>query len=140
MARPGIGNRPTVGTTTLPGTKKRVPLFDEDGHRIRGADNKKAANLALARVKLGQGWRPEAPPASPEDWLVAKTCSEYLQYCERGVAKGSLSKGHRDTTKSMLNDLCRFCGALPVTELKNGPMVDVTDALIVRSRAAARFR
>jgi len=105
---------------TLPGTKKRVPLFDEDGNRIRGVDNKKAASLALARIKLGQGWRPEAPPASPEDWLVAKTCSEYLQYCERGVANGSVSKGHRDTTKSMLNDLCRFCGALPVTELKKG--------------------
>jgi integrase len=105
---------------TLPGSKKRVPLFDEDGNRIRGVDNKKAASLALARVKLGQGWRPEAPPASPDDWLVAKTCSEYLQYCERGVANGSVSKGHRDTTKSMLNDLCKFCGALPVSELKKG--------------------
>src|SRR2546421_12558583 len=46
---------------TLPGSKKRVPLFDEDGNRIRGVDNKKTAQLALARVKLGQGWQPEAP-------------------------------------------------------------------------------
>jgi hypothetical protein len=36
---------------TLPGSKKRVPLFDEDENRIRGIDNKKAAQLALARVK-----------------------------------------------------------------------------------------
>ncbi len=25
---------------TLPGTKKRLPLFDEDGQRIRGKENK----------------------------------------------------------------------------------------------------
>jgi len=71
---------------TLPGTKRRVALFDEDGIRIRGIDNKKAAQLALARVKLGQGWEPQAPPTSPEEWIVAKVCSEYLQYCERGVS------------------------------------------------------
>ena len=105
---------------TLPGCKKRVPLFDEDGNRIRGVDNKKAAQLALARVKLGQGWRPEAPPASPDEWIVAKVCSEYLQYCERGVANGTVSKGHRDGTDWMLNDLCKFCGALPVAQLKKG--------------------
>jgi hypothetical protein len=60
---------------TLPGCKKRVPLFDEDGNRIRGVDNKKTAQLAMARVKLGQGWQPEAPPASPDEWIVAKVCS-----------------------------------------------------------------
>jgi integrase len=105
---------------TLPGTKKRVPLFDEDGNRIRGAENKKAAQLALARVKLGQGWLPEAPPASPDEWIVAKVCSEYLQYCERGLANGTLSKGHRDGSVWLLNDLCKYCGALPVAQLKKG--------------------
>ena len=105
---------------TLPGCKKRVPLFDDDGNRLKGLENKKAAQLALARVRLGRGWQPEAPPASPEDWLVAKVCSEYLQYCERGVVNSSISKGHRDSAKWMLNDLCKFCGALPVTELKKG--------------------
>jgi hypothetical protein len=83
---------------TLPGTKNRVPLFNEDGNRIRGVENRKAAQLAMARVKLGQGWQPELPPASPDEWVVAKVCSEYLQYCERGVANGSVSKGHRDGT------------------------------------------
>jgi integrase len=105
---------------TLPGTKKRVPLFDEDGNRIRGAENKKTAHLAMARVKLGQGWQPATPPSSPDDLIVAKVCSDYLQYCERGVANGSLSKPHRDSARWMLNDLCRFCGALPVRELKRG--------------------
>ena len=56
----------------MPGTKKRVPLFDEDGQRIRGKENKEAAELALAREKLswedgdgrdagaatGSGWWP----------------------------------------------------------------------------------
>jgi len=36
---------------TVPGTKKRVPLFDEDGQRIRGKTNKEAAELALAKEK-----------------------------------------------------------------------------------------
>jgi hypothetical protein len=40
---------------TLPGTKKRVPLFDEDGVRIRGIENKKAAQLAKhATLQLAQ--------------------------------------------------------------------------------------
>jgi integrase len=106
---------------TLPGTKKRVPLHDEDGHRIRGVENKQAAQLALARVKLAGEWQPtSAFPTSNEEWLVAKVCSEYIQYCERGVANGTISKGHRDTTVSFLNDLCGYCGALPVAQLKKG--------------------
>lgn len=81
-------------------------------------DNKQAAQLALARVKLGQGWRPEAPPASPDDVVVANVCSDYLEYCKRGVANGSLSKGHLAGSSWMLNDFCKYCGALPVAELK----------------------
>lgn len=37
---------------TEPGTKKRVPLFDEKGERIRGKENKEAACTALARIKV----------------------------------------------------------------------------------------
>ena len=37
---------------TQPGTKKRMPLFDENGNRIRGKDNTEGAQVALARVKL----------------------------------------------------------------------------------------
>ena len=37
---------------TLPGTERRMPLFDEDGGRIRGTQNRKAAQLALARLTL----------------------------------------------------------------------------------------
>jgi hypothetical protein len=76
---------------TLPGTKKRVPLRDEDGNRIRGKESKQAAQFALARVKLAAGAPPEAAPAPGEPWLVARVCSEYLQYCDRGVANGTLS-------------------------------------------------
>jgi integrase len=106
---------------TLAGTKKRIPLFDDDGKRIRGIDQKKAAQLAMARVKLDAEWRPtaEAAPGSGE-WLVAKVCSEYIQYCERGVAKGTISSGHCTGAVAYLNDLCTFCGALPVAQLKKG--------------------
>jgi hypothetical protein len=94
----------------LPGTKRRAALFDEDGSRIRGIENRKAAQLALAWVKLGQGWEPQAPPTSPDEWIVAKVCSEYLQYCERGVANGILvvrqhrrllSKADRDAERTL---------------------------------------
>ena len=65
---------------TLAGTKLRVALFDEDGNRIRGVENKQAAQLALARVKLGGKWQPTAEqPAQPQEWLVARVCSEYIQ-------------------------------------------------------------
>lgn len=104
---------------TLPGTKRRVALFGEDGQRIKGKANKKAADLALSRVKL-QGWDQSPPTTSPEEYLVAQVCSEYLQYCERGLANGRLSQGHLATSKSFLNDLCQYCGALPVGQLKKG--------------------
>jgi integrase len=103
---------------TLPGSKKRIPLLDEDGARIRGKDNKERARLALARVKLvEQGELAPAPTAGGE-WLVARVCSEYIQYCDRGVASRTISADHRAAATSHLNDLCKFCGALPVAQLK----------------------
>ena len=103
---------------TQPGTKKRVGLFDENGERIRGKANKEAADLALAREKLS--WETEAGSGATtnNEWLVARVCSEYIQYCERGLTNGTISKSHRDNTVSFLNDLCEYCGALPVAQLK----------------------
>ena len=82
---------------TMPGTKKRVALFDAEGRRIRGKENKEAAELALAKEKVS--WETEATDtrAAHGQWLVAGVCSDYLQYCERGLANGTISKGHRDT-------------------------------------------
>ena len=105
---------------TPPGTKKRVPLLDEDSKRIRGKENRKAAELALARVKLAGKWRPTAEPAEEGQWLVARVCSEYLQYCEGGVVNGSISEGYRDEVVRRLNQLCDYCGALPVDQLRKG--------------------
>lgn len=106
---------------TLPGTKKRVPLFDDDGQPIRGLNNKKAAQLAFARLQLAGTWQPTSEhPVAGGEWLVAKVCSEYLQFCERGAASGSGSKGHHENASWILNDLCKYCGALPVAELKKG--------------------
>lgn len=105
---------------TLPETRKQVALYDEDGQQIRGEENKQAAQMALARVKVSGDWHPEAEPETPEEWLVARGCSEYIQYCERGVINGTISEGHRNSTVSFLNDLCTYCGALPVSQLKKG--------------------
>ena len=105
---------------TPPGTKRRVPLFDEDGKRVRGKENDKAADLALARMKAAGKWRPPAEPAPANEWSVVKVCSEYIQYCDRGVENGTISQGHRENTVRYLNALCEYCGAMPVSQLKKG--------------------
>lgn len=105
---------------TLPGTKKRCALFAEDGKRIKGLENKKEAQLALARIKLGQGWAPDAALETAETWIVARVCSEYIQYCQRGVKASTISKGHLEGTVSRLNNFCKYCGALPVAQVKKG--------------------
>jgi len=96
-----------------------MPLFDEHGHRIRGKESQQTAEMALAQVKVANQQQPDTAIA-PEGWLVARVCSGYLQYCEKGVASGTISKGHRANAVSWLNDLCSFCGALRVVELKKG--------------------
>jgi integrase len=105
---------------TMPGTKQRVALVDEQGQRIRGKENRQAAEMALARVNLANDADPAGSPIGLEGWLVAKVCSEYIQYCQRGVANGTLSESHHMGAVSFLNDLCQYCGALPVMKLKKG--------------------
>ncbi len=110
---------------TPQGTKQREPLLDEKGKRIRGPENKQAARLALARVRLKQGQASlseltVAPVAVTEDWSVARVCSEYLVHCERAVAAGRMHPEHRLGVIRYLNEFCRYCGALPVMELKRG--------------------
>ncbi len=106
---------------TLPGSKRRIPLYDDEGKRIKGAENKKQAALALSRIRIaGDGDVASVAPSAPDNWIVAKVCSDYLQYCERGVASGKLSRSHLDAARWALNDLCTYCGALEVRELKKG--------------------
>ncbi|HEV7223698.1 MAG TPA: hypothetical protein VGN42_13405, partial [Pirellulales bacterium] len=108
------------------GAKRRTPLFDEQGKRIRGQENKQAAELALARARLAAEWRPEPEETATgetcggEAWLVAKVCSEYLQHCRRRTAAGAMSAGHLEYSTRFLNDLCKYSGALRVVELKKG--------------------
>jgi len=123
----GIGSRPTAGTT-LPGTKKRVALFDENGERIRGREKQEIAEHALARAKLS-GEMQAIGPAADQEWIVARICSEYLQYCERSVAASSMSPGHRAAAVAFLNDLCGYCGALPVTKLTVAGVAKLQQAL-----------
>jgi integrase len=105
---------------TMPGTKKRVALFDEQGRRIKGKENQALAEIALAKAKVTWGDQTEGVATPPSQWLVAKVCSDYLQYCERGLAKRTISKSHYINSKTWLNDLCAFCGGLPVPQLKKG--------------------
>lgn len=104
----------------MPGTKNRVALFDEAGERIRGKDNQEAAEAALKRIKLAGVPELSEAPLAADRWLVAHVCSEYIQYCRRGVGNGAISKSHLNGTVSFLNDLCRYCGTMRVVELKKG--------------------
>jgi integrase len=105
---------------TPPGTKDRIPLLDEDGQRIRGDANRKAAELSLARVQVAGRWRPAPEPAPENAWLVAKVCSEYIQHCQRSAAAGTISADYRNEVARYLNSFCSYCGALPVAQLKKG--------------------
>ena len=105
---------------TPPGAKKRVPLTDENGKPIRGKDNKKLADLALARIKVARQWRPTPEPAGNDEWLVAKVCSDFIQDCERRSECGSVTSEYRDEVNRYLNSFSEYCGALPVSELKKG--------------------
>jgi integrase len=108
---------------TLEGGKRRVPLLDQAGKRIRGAENKQAAELALARVRLasdGRSTNTAAPAAPSEAWCVAKVCSEYLQACQQRKTAGTMSAAHCTNVVRYLNEFCKYAGALPVEELKRG--------------------
>ena len=97
---------------TEPGTKKRVPLFDENGERIRGKENRETARLALARIKLEDELTPSRPPAA-EDWTVARVCDVYLADLHMSANPEWASQ-----VEKWLNDFCSYCGALSVNELK----------------------
>jgi len=105
---------------TPPGTKRRVPLLDEDGKRIRGKENRQVAELALARVKVAGDWRPEVEPVPGDEWLVARVCSEYIERCQQGAAAKSISEEYADEVARRLNQLCEYCGSLPVSQLTKG--------------------
>jgi integrase len=105
---------------TPPGTKRRIPLMDENGQRIRGPGNRQVAELALARLKVAGQWRPPAEPSTKGEWLVAQVCSEYLEYSRRGVTGGTISAEYCSEVVRRLNQLCEYCGALPVSRLTKG--------------------
>jgi len=108
---------------TPPGTKRRVPLLDGDGKRIRGSAGRQTARLALSRVQLQQGLAPAKDEstmavASPSVWTVARVCSEYVTHCERTSTAGRMHPEYHKATVYYLNELCRYCGALSNSELK----------------------
>ncbi|MBL9084766.1 MAG: tyrosine-type recombinase/integrase [Planctomycetales bacterium] len=104
------------------GTKKRETLRDEKGRPIRGLQSKHAAQLALARIRITQGMVPaegaeESMPAKHEP-LVAEVCADYIRHCERALTAGRMHPEFAQGVRRTLNQFCRYCGALPVAELK----------------------
>jgi len=102
------------------GTKRRVRLLAEDGRPIRGQENRQVAELALARIKAAGNWRPQTDSVVSDPWLVARVCSLYIEHCKQRAANGRLSSEYCDEVVRYLNDLCCYCGAMPVSELRKG--------------------
>lgn len=104
----------------MPGTKTRMPLFDEHGGRIQGKENKIAAEVALAKEKLTWADEDDAAVIGSGQWLVARVCSDYNQSCQKRAAKRIITDEYRDEVDRYLNEFCRYCGSLPAAELRNG--------------------
>ena len=103
---------------TPPGTKRRVRLVDERGNPVRGQSSIDQAELALARVKAAGDWRPEVKSAEESDWIVAKVCSIYIENCEKRSRAGEISIEYEKEVRRFLQDLCKYCGAMPLRDLR----------------------
>ncbi len=95
-------------------------LLDADGRPIHGRENRNVAELSLARVKAAGNWRPTAEHVGEDQWLVAKVCSRFIKYCAQRAKGGTISREYSDDVARYLNDLCTYCGALPVSEMQKG--------------------
>ncbi len=87
---------------------KRTKLRDEIGKPVKGKDNRKQAELAVARVKLQI-----APAKSTGTVFVATVCEAYLVHLRVDACPE-----HYAIASQWINDFCGYCGALPATELK----------------------
>lgn len=112
---------------TPPGTRRRVPLLDEQGRRIRGLGNRQAAELALARHRVAGTWRPPVEPTDNGEVLVAHVCSEFIEACQKNAAAGRLNGEYCSAVQRYLNQLCAYCGALPVSQLTKGRVLHWLD-------------
>jgi hypothetical protein len=96
---------------TPAGTKKRVALFDEEGDRIRGIENKKVAQIAYAKLQIAGVHELSSP--HQESWTVARVCDVYLT----DLHKTANPSWARQVTNWLVR-LCEYCGALKVNEFK----------------------
>jgi integrase len=116
---------------TPSGTKRRVALLDEQGRPIRGRDNKQAARLALARIRLREGLDAplETEPTPAKAVSVAEVCSRYISHCEQAAAAGRMHPEYAGGVRRMLNQLCSYCGGLAVGELKRADVRQWVDSV-----------
>ena len=93
-----------------------MALLDENGERIRGREKEEAVEVAPAKEKLSWTYDSDASTIGNNQWLIARVCSDYIQYCEYVLLKGQISKNRRDNSVRWLNDLFGYCGALPAAQ------------------------
>ena len=85
---------------TPPGTRRRVPLLDDQGRRIRGSGNRQAAELALARHKVAGTWRPSAEVT--DNGTVATLHAGDMHLCASGGSHALRNPSEEDLEIIML--------------------------------------
>jgi integrase len=103
---------------TEPGTRKRVPLYDAAGQRIRGREQQAQADEALAKLQTPRLTRQNPQLTLAQQWTVQRVCDTYLQYCAKSVEAGTMSANHYSTCLYTFRNLCRSCSELTLRQLK----------------------
>ncbi len=105
---------------TAPGTKRRVALRDDRGRRIRGAQNRHEADLALARIKAAGNWRTDVDENVNAEWIVGRVCSDYVEFTRARLRQEMVNVEYGQGIIRHLNELAAYCGRMPVRELRPG--------------------
>lgn len=97
---------------------KRHPLRDEHNKKVKGKDNRQAAELAVARLKLDV-----QPVHQPDVATIADVGEAYLEKVQRED-----SPAHYRTANNLINDLVKYIGpatpAMSVTKKQVKAWVD----------------
>ena len=92
--RPGTGSRPIAGTTRCREQKTGCPSSMKRASGSVARTTSRLRRQHSAELSWPMLLESAEAPLAADQWLVANVCSEYIQYCQRGVANGAISKSH----------------------------------------------
>ena len=120
VALHGIGARLMAGTTRRRARSDGCRCWTTTANQSVAKRIGRQLSWRWARVKVAGDWRPEAEPSASDEWQVARVCSEYIEYCRRGATASSISVDYAAEVTRRLNQLCEYCGSLPISQLSKG--------------------